>query len=82
MSARHARTRCNAQYREVEKAKAAVWFVMRPVGIHLHMATHTHAKYPFLLSQVMLHKLKSMASGGNSLKSAASSALKPMIPLG
>lgn len=42
--------------------------------------THTHT-CTLCLSRVMLHQLKSKASGGNSLKSAASSASEAMIPL-
>lgn len=40
---------------------------------------HRHPLPPFLLRGI-LHELKSRASGGNSLKSAASSASEAVIP--
>lgn len=43
------------------------------------LCAHEHTHPPFLL-WVILHELKSRAPGGNSLKSAASSASEAMIP--
>lgn len=80
MSVRHAQTRESVQYQDGGKAKAVVWFAMMPVGVHLHTHTPTHT-CTLCLSRVTLHHLKSRASGGNSLKSAASSAFEAMIPL-
>lgn len=50
------------QFLKGKRAKAAVWFVMMPFGVHLH----NHYFLPPFLSEV-----RHRSSGGNSLKSAA-----------
>lgn len=75
------------QEREGDRGGSGGWGLVCSVACQsARSLSHTHIlRERFLtslsLAQVMLHKLKSRASGGNSLKPAAASAIQALIPL-